>query len=249
MFSQIFDGGAGELAPASIFHALPANFERWPDSPLSENKPTTQYAWTVLTDRTFGVMPFRGRGFRRLWLQLLDLYYLLNSNYPGDGSFGLVDLQIKTIIDAVYTQCPPAPGGNTIIVFASDHGEYGGAHGLRGKAFAVYEESTRVPLYVYDPTCEFVPPDQQGTERTQFTSHVDLVPLLITLASGNNDWRSKPQYAHLADRADLAAMLSDSTAPGRSPHSSYERRQAIADYFAFEASVQSLTCTTGSKSA
>src|SRR5213076_1029320 len=87
---------------------------------------------------------------------------------------------------------------------------------LRGKAFAVYEESTRVPLYVYDPTGTFVPPDQKGTERTQLTSHVDLVPLLMTLASGNNDWRSMPQYAHLAGRADLAAMLSDPSAPGRS---------------------------------
>jgi arylsulfatase A-like enzyme len=208
----------GELAPARIFHALPANFEKWPDALFNENKPTTQYAWTVLTDTTFGVVPFRGPGFQRLWFQLLDLYYLVTSNYPGTDSFGFVDLQIKTIFDTVYGGCPPDPdvASNTIVVFASDHGEYGGAHGLRGKAFAVYEESTRVPLYVYDPTGEFVPPDQQGTERTQLTSHVDLVPLLMTLASGNNDWRSKPQYAHLAGRADLAAMLSDPSAPGRS---------------------------------
>jgi hypothetical protein len=209
----------GELAPAAIpqFHAgLPANFEQWPKALFNENKPTTQYAWTVLTDTTFGLMPFHGPGFQDLWFQLLDLYYLVTSNYPGTDSFGFVDLQIKAIFDALNGECPPQVAGNTIVIFVSDHGEYGGAHGLRGKAFAVYEESTRVPLYVYDPTGAFVPPDQQGTERRQLTSHVDLVPLLMTLASGSNDWRRKPQYAHLAGRADLAAILSDPSAPGRS---------------------------------
>jgi len=210
----------GELAPAAIpeFHAgLTANFERWPEALFTQNKPTTQFAWTVLTDTTFGLMPFRGPGFRNLWFQLLDLYYLVTSNYPGTDSFGFVDLQVKAILDALNEVCVETPTtSNTIVIFVSDHGEYGGAHGLRGKAFAVYEESTRVPLYVYDPTGTFVPPDQKGTERTQLTSHVDLVPLLMTLASGNNDWRSMPQYAHLAGRADLAAMLSDPSAPGRS---------------------------------
>ncbi len=210
----------GELAPAAIpqFHAgLTANFERWPDALFNQNKPTTQFAWTVLTDATFGVMPFRGPGFRNLWFQLLDLYYLVTSNYPGVDSFGFVDLQVKAILDTLNEVCVSMPeAGNTIVIFVSDHGEYGGAHGLRGKAFAVYEESTRVPLYVFDPTGAFVPPDQKGTERTQLTSHVDLVPLLMTLASGSNDWRSMPQYAHLAGRADLAAMLSDPSAPGRS---------------------------------
>jgi hypothetical protein len=51
---------------------------------------------------------------------------------------------------------------NTIVIFTSDHGEYGGAHGLHGKAFAVYEESIRVPLYVMDPTGNFIPSDQVG---------------------------------------------------------------------------------------
>lgn len=205
----------GELAPAPIpeFHAgLPANFEAWPEALSNENKPTTQYAWTLIADSVFGPMPFHGPNFEDLWFQLLDLYYLVTSNYPGTGSYGFVDLQIKAVLNALNAQTTLNP---TIVIFVSDHGEYGGAHGLRGKAFAVYEESTRVPLYVYDPTGAFVPPDQQGTTRTQLTSHVDIVPLLMTLASGNNDWRRMPQYAHLAGRADLAAMLSNPTASGR----------------------------------
>lgn len=207
----------GELAPAAIpqFHAgLPANFEAWPEALFNENKPTAQYAWTVIADSVWGSMPFHDGipGFPDLWFQLLDLYYLVNSNYPGADSFGFVDLQIGAVLSALAGS---EAAENTIVIFVSDHGEYGGAHGLRGKAFAVYEESTRVPLYVYDPTGSFVPPDQQGTERTQLTSHVDLVPLLMTLASGNNAWRRMPQYAYLAGRANLAAMLRNPNVPGR----------------------------------
>ena len=36
------------------------------------------------------------------------------------------------------------------IVFTSDHGEYGGSHGLRGKGAGAYEEAIRVPLLVKD---------------------------------------------------------------------------------------------------
>ena len=44
----------------------------------------------------------------------------------------------------------PAVMANTVVVFTSDHGEYGGSHGLRGKGAGVYEEGIRVPLIVTD---------------------------------------------------------------------------------------------------
>jgi hypothetical protein len=44
---------------------------------------------------------------------------------------------------------------------------------------------------------------------------VDIVPLLLTLASGGNAWRQQPQHAHLAQRLDLAAILRNPSAPGR----------------------------------
>jgi arylsulfatase A-like enzyme len=91
-----------------------------------------------------------------------------------------------------------------------------GAHGLRGKAFAAYEESIHVPLFVMDPTGEFVPADQAGTERAQLTSPVDITPLLMTLTSGNNNWRTNAKYGHLANRADVVALLSNPSAQGRS---------------------------------
>ena len=40
--------------------------------------------------------------------------------------------------------------GNTVILFTSDHGEYGGSHGMRGKGASAYEEAIHVPLYVSD---------------------------------------------------------------------------------------------------
>ncbi len=142
-------------------------------------------------------------GFPELWHQLLDLYVQV-THY--------VDEQIRLVLHWLNNS---SLADKTIVVFTSDHGEYGGAHGLRNKGFAVYEESIRVPLYVYDPTGTVIPPDQRGTTRNELTSHVDLLPLLMSLASGGNEWRGKPQYAHLAGRADLYSMLSDPTAKGR----------------------------------
>ena len=94
-----------------------------------------------------------------------------------------------------------------MIVFTSDHGEYGASHGLRGKGAGVYEEA--------HPRAA----DRQGPARrahararavrTQLTSSVDVAPLLLTIATGSNDWRREPHYAHLAGRLDLAAILAD----------------------------------------
>ena len=39
-------------------------------------------------------------------------------------------------------------------MFTSDHGEYGGSHGLRGKGGGVYEEGIQMPLLVKDPRGE-----------------------------------------------------------------------------------------------
>ena len=65
---------------------------------------------------------------------------------------------------------------DTIIVFTSDHGEMGGAHGLRGKGPYAYEESIHIPLHV-------VHPDVRGGQHSQaLTSHIDLVPSLLAMA-------------------------------------------------------------------
>jgi arylsulfatase A-like enzyme len=198
--------GEDNPPPIPQFHTgLPANFESWPEALFNQGKPSLQQAWVVLTDSVFGFMPQHPTesGYPDLWFQLLDLYYAVTS---------YVDVQIGAVLNALAQS---SVADNTIVIFTSDHGEYGGAHGMRGKAFALYEEGIHVPLYVNDPTGTFVPSSQVGTSRSGLTSHVDFVPFLMTLASGGNDWRKKPAYAHLAGRADLAAMLSNPNAPAR----------------------------------
>jgi arylsulfatase A-like enzyme len=65
---------------------------------------------------------------------------------------------------------------DTIVVFTSDHGEMGGAHGLRGKGPFAYEEAIHLPLQV-------VHPDVRGGRSCEaLTSHVDLVPSLLAMA-------------------------------------------------------------------
>src|ERR1019366_7772244 len=107
----------------------------------------------------------------------------------------------------------PSVARNTVVLFTSDHGEYGDSHGLRGKGAGMYEEAIRVPLIVSDPTGNLggVP----NTVRHQLSSSVDLAPLLLTVASGSNSWRLDPNYSHLATRADLARIVPDPSAAGR----------------------------------
>jgi hypothetical protein len=107
----------------------------------------------------------------------------------------------------------PEVAANTVVVFTSDHGEYGASHGLRGKGAGVYEEGIRVPLIVRDPRGVLTTAPTQT--RTQLSSSVDVAPLLLTLATGSNEWRREPRYAHLASRLDLASILADPSAPGR----------------------------------
>jgi hypothetical protein len=51
--------------------------------------------------------------------------------------------------------------------------------------------------------------------RTQLTSSVDVAPLLLTIATGSDEWRREPHYAQIAGRLDLARILANPTSPGR----------------------------------
>jgi arylsulfatase A-like enzyme len=100
-----------------------------------------------------------------------------------------------------------------VIVFTSDHGEYGASHGLRGKGASAYEEGIRVPLMVKDPRGLLTREPERP--RTQLTSSVDVAPLLLTIATGSDEWRREQHYEHLAGRLDLTSILADPDAPGR----------------------------------
>ena len=67
--------------------------------------------------------------------------------------------------------------GETVVLFLADHGELGGAHGLRGKQWP-YEESTGIPLIVADPRH----PDRAGAVIEDPVSTEDLFPTILGLA-------------------------------------------------------------------
>lgn len=66
---------------------------------------------------------------------------------------------------------------NTVVIFASDHGVFMGAHGLSGK-WLMYEESIRLPLIIADPR---LPASTRG-RRSTMALNIDLAPTILALA-------------------------------------------------------------------
>jgi arylsulfatase A-like enzyme len=188
-------------APRSV-HRIPPNFET-PQQLLERHKPRLQRSFQDTTAASFGPVPFRGPEAMHEWLSFLDLYVKLQRE---------VDHHIGKVMRTLQSR--PEVAANTVIVFSSDHGEYGASHGMRGKGASGYEEGIRVPLIVKDPRGLLT--SEPERVRTQMTSSVDVAPLLLTIASGSDAWRRDERYSHLSRRLDLARILADSTAPGRS---------------------------------
>jgi arylsulfatase A-like enzyme len=191
-------------AETSARHAvwrLPPNFET-PELLLQRGKPRLQMAFQDTAAASFGPVPFTGSEAAARWFRFLDLYLKLQLE---------VDRHIGQVLHTLESR--PEVAANTVIVFTSDHGEHGASHGLRGKGASAYEECIRVPLIVKDPRGVLTRAPEQV--RTQLSSSVDFAALLLTIATGANEWRQEPRYAHLAGRLDLAAILADPGAPGR----------------------------------
>jgi arylsulfatase A-like enzyme len=201
-------------APRSV-HRMPANFET-PQLLLERHKPRLQRSFQDTTAASFGPVPFRGPEAMHKWLSFLDLYVKLQLE---------VDRHIGRVLRALEAR--PRIAANTVIVFSSDHGEYGASHGMRGKGASGYEEGIRVPLIVKDP--RGVLTSEPERVRTQLTSSVDVAPMLLTLANGSDSWRREERYSHLAGRADLTRMLADASAPGR-PYVLHATDEIVTEY-------------------
>ncbi len=190
-----------EAQAPSVTRQLPPNFET-PEDLIAHNKPLLQRSLQETAAASFGPVPFTGPEVANAWLPFLDLYLKLQLE---------VDTHVGRVLDALESR--PEIAANTVIVFTSDHGEYGGSHGLRGKGGGAYEEAIKVPLIVKDPRGLLTQVPERA--RTQLTSSVDLAPLLLTIAAGSNEWRRRRRYSHLAHRLDLTGILSNPNAPGR----------------------------------
>jgi len=190
-----------EASSPSRVSRVPPNFET-PEQLIARRKPRLQRSLQATAATSFGPVPFHGREAHAKWMQFANLYMKIQHD---------VDAHIGRVLDALERQ--PEVAANTVVVFTSDHGEYGGSHGLRGKGASAYEEAIRVPLLVRDPRGELTSATEQV--RTQLSSHVDVAPMLLSIATGSEDWRRDPHYAHLAERLDMTAILAEPDAPGR----------------------------------
>jgi len=115
-----------------------------------------------------------------------------------------IDDHIRTILNALEQE---GLAKNTIVIYASDHGDFVGNHGLVEKGSAwhnFYEETLRVPLIVNWPG--HIP---SGAVRTDLVELVDLYPTLLSLC----DLGTK--HSHPLPGRDLAGTLLHQTSVGR----------------------------------
>ena len=90
---------------------------------------------------------------------------------------------------------------NTIIVRTADHGELAAAHGMHGKGATAYKEQNQVPMHVVHPDVK------GGRSCDALTSHIDIVPTLLSMAGGDESKKSE-LIAKLKGK-DFSSLLND----------------------------------------
>lgn len=118
-----------------------------------------------------------------------------------------VDIALGRVLRAIEEA---GLAGNTVIVFASDHGCFLGERGLADK-WLMYEPSIRMPLIILDPR---VPARRRKPVRDEMALNIDLAPTLLDLAGvapppamqgrslapllekGRAPWRKEWYYEH-----------------------------------------------------
>jgi arylsulfatase A-like enzyme len=212
--------------PSYGYPFVPPNWESRADL-IAHDKPSTQIlghdfqqgVWGGVTDDrdrdyfTVDEYPKKslklgiGKAPFRYWQRSLDSYTQIMQ---------AVDKQIGKVLRALWS-LPDSVRENTVVVFASDHGETASAHGfVSGKLTTCYDEAWHVPLFVVDPSGRFT--GDVADVRTRLTSHVDLLRLLVSLGNnGSSEWlnRSPELFKLYGRRHDMIPMLKSDDAPGR----------------------------------
>jgi len=109
---------------------------------------------------------------------------------------------------------------NTVVVFLSDHGEYGAAHGLMmEKWHTAYQEAIHVPVVISSP---FLNPDEEPRQIDELTSHIDLLPTLLGLAG--IDTKEREQFTQeLRIKHDVPELVGADLSPIIRPENNQER--------------------------
>ncbi|HWL51025.1 MAG TPA: sulfatase-like hydrolase/transferase [Chthoniobacteraceae bacterium] len=93
-------------------------------------------------------------------------------------TYGLVSLADDTVGRLVAALKTAGVYDNTVIVFASDHGDYGSKYGILGKSWCMDDVLSRIPLIISHP-------DHRGEGRTSdaLVENIDLLPTLLESGS------------------------------------------------------------------
>ncbi len=227
------------------YPTLPPNWESRED--LKNNKPSTQVfihdfqqgVWGGATDDRTQDTPSieqypnpRPTENLQLGIAKMPFSYWQRGFDSYTQIMQIVDGQIGRVLKALHS-LPDSVVDNTVVVFASDHGEYCGAHGLlQGKMATVYEEAWHIPLIVVDPSGRFS--DDTHIIRNGLTSSVDLFNMLVSIGyKGTNRWMKQDHLAAIyGDRHDMISMLKSSSAPGR-PYVLFATDEIVFNYLNF----------------
>lgn len=86
-----------------------------------------------------------------------------------------IDVAVGMIRDAL---AETGADRDTVIIYTSDNGFFCGSHGFGSKVLP-YEESSRVPMIIYDPRHEN---SGQGLRSSGLTANIDFAPTVLALA-------------------------------------------------------------------
>ena len=198
----------GQNSPRSIFRKLPANFETR-HGREERNKPEMQRRAMQIANELFGIMP-DNRERQRLWTRMLDTYLLMQNQ---------VDIQVGLVLDALRTRrSPTTRSSSSRPTTASTAAPT--ACAARGSP-----STTRAFASRWSSTTRRAAGRRRRRWPARSSSRASTSPpLMLTLATGGNDWRGDSTYAQIAGRADIAGILQNPSAPRSRLHRPRDRR-------------------------
>ena len=108
---------------------------------------------------------------------------IARASYYGLCSF--LDYQVGQVIEALESS---GQAENTLIIYASDHGDHNGDRGLWTK-MTMYDESASIPMIIVGPGI----PNQKTV--TTLSSLVDIYPTILEATGATGDDRARPGIA------------------------------------------------------
>ena len=178
-----------------------------PPSPTDDEdlsaKPAAQIAYRASYPTTYGLAPAVERVYRNHAAEYRSLYYRLHAEVDGP-------------LDRVRRAVTEGGSSEAVLVRTSDHGELLGAHGgLHQKWFNLYDEATRVPFVIARVGSKAT----AGRAVDAPTSHVDLVPTLLSAAGidpeAADELRGSHTEVHPLPGRDLMDVVDGNAEPDR----------------------------------